>query len=105
MSTLFGNDLAVQYVHTHLDHDYPAGSVLALVTWTPQEDARWFGGRIPAAAKSVEFVQVAAGADHHPSYSYQRFEGAPLKKVAEQECPTPTEQIGDLLSQRPSLLP
>jgi len=82
MSTLFGNDPAVQYARTHSDSDYPAGSVLALVSWTGQEDQRWFGGRIPASVKSVEFADVNAGADGHASYTYQRFEGAPLSRVA-----------------------
>ena len=40
MYTLFGNDLAVQYAHTNPQHDYPAGSVLSLVTWSQQEDPR-----------------------------------------------------------------
>src|SRR5713226_7032884 len=47
MWTLFGNDLAVKYARTNSGHDYPAGSMLSLVTWEQQEDRRWFGGRIP----------------------------------------------------------
>ena len=43
MSTLYGNDLAVEYARTHSQHDFPAGAVLSLVTWTQAEDSRWFG--------------------------------------------------------------
>ena len=38
---------------------YPAGSVLALVTWAQRDDPHWFGARIPDAPLSVEFVQIA----------------------------------------------
>ena len=48
MATLYGNDLAVQYARTHAQHNYPAGAVLSLVTWTQQEDPRWFVAKIPA---------------------------------------------------------
>ncbi len=75
MYTLFGNDLAVQYARSSARHDYPAGSVLSLVTWNQQEDPRWFGGKIPAAPKSVEFVAVATTPDNKPVFSYQFYEG------------------------------
>jgi hypothetical protein len=105
MCTLFGNDLAVQYARSHSQRDYPAGSVLSLVTWKQQEDGRWFGGRIPAAPKSVEFVTVRAGAENRLSYSYQEFNGAPLKKVTDQEGPAPNERAEYLLSQRAAVMP
>ena len=60
MSTLYGNDVAVQYARTGAQVGYPAGSALSVVTWTQKEDPRWFGGNIPAAAKSVEYVTIAA---------------------------------------------
>jgi hypothetical protein len=105
MSTMFGNDVAVQYARTSPQHDYPAGSVLSVVTWNQQEDARWFGGNIPATPKSVEFVVVGAAPDHHPSYSYQEYEGAPLRKVSGQDGTTPSERASYLLSQRAAVMP
>src|SRR6202522_1189474 len=33
MSTLYGNDIAVGYARANSQHNYPAGSVLSLVTW------------------------------------------------------------------------
>ena len=72
MSTMFGNDVAVRYARTNPEAKYPAGSVLSVVTWSQQEDPRWFGGNIPAKAKSVEFVSVGTGVN---AYSYQRYEG------------------------------
>jgi hypothetical protein len=105
MSTLFGNDTAVDYAHTHSQHDYPAGSSLSLVTWTQREDPHWFGGRIPAMPKSVEFVTVSLDADHRPAYSYQNFEGSPLKKTADQQGPMPNERAAYLLAQRAAVMP
>jgi len=53
MSTLFGNDVAVRYARSNPQHDYPAGSVLSVVTWKQQEDPRWFGGNIPSTPTAV----------------------------------------------------
>jgi hypothetical protein len=105
MSTLYGNDAAVGYVRTHSHHDYPAGSQLSLVTWTQQEDPRWFGAKIPEAVKSVEFVTVVSAQDGRPSYSYLKYEGSPLQKSVTQESPTPNERTAYLLSQRSAVMP
>ena len=61
MSTLFGNEIAVQYSRKKSAGTYPPGSVLSFVTWQRQEDVRWFGARMPARVKSVEFVEFTAG--------------------------------------------
>ncbi|HUZ95180.1 MAG TPA: cytochrome P460 family protein [Edaphobacter sp.] len=105
MSTLYGNDLAVQYSRTSQQQDYPSGSTLSLVTWTQQEDPRWFGAKIPAKVKSVEYVMVKTGPDHRTSYTYESYEGSPLRKVAAQQSPTPTPQAAYLLSQRAAVMP
>ncbi len=52
---------------------YPAGSVLALVTWVERNDPHWFGARIPDAPQSVEFAQINAAPQ--PA-GYLRFSGA-----------------------------
>jgi hypothetical protein len=105
MSTLYGNDLAVTYSRTHPQHDYPSGAVLSLVTWTQQDDPRWFGARIPHEVKSVEFVNVGTAPDGRISYSYQQYEGAPLKKSSFQEAFAPSDEMARLLSQRAAVLP
>lgn len=40
MSILYGNDVAARYARQNPEQEYPPGSVLSLVTWTQQEDAR-----------------------------------------------------------------
>lgn len=105
MSTLFGNDIAVSYARTNTQHDYPPGAVLYLATWNEQEDPRWFGGNIPAAPKSVEVVTVSADSGHHPVYSYQQYEGSPLKQIAQQQGPAPNDRAVYLLSQRSAVFP
>lgn len=105
MSTLYGNDLAVQYARTSDQHNYPAGSVLSVVTWKQQDDPRWFGAKIPANVKSVEYVTVKAASNQRPSYSYQSYEGAPLKRTSDQESPTPGDRTTWLLSQRAAVMP
>ena len=71
---LYGDDAAMRAVRAHTGQ-YPAGAVLALVTWAQREDPHWFGARIPDAPLSVEFVQVA-GAGR--AGAYRRFGGAGL---------------------------
>jgi len=105
MSTLFGNDIAVQYARTSQQQDYPSGSTLSLVTWTQQEDPRWFGARIPAKVKSVEYVMVQTGPDHRTTYTYESYEGSPLRKAAAQQGTTPSPQAQYLLSQRAAVMP
>jgi hypothetical protein len=84
-ATLYGNDAAVAYARSNADAKYPAGSVLALVTWAEREDPHWYGARIPAAPQSVEFVSIKA----QPEYSVYR--GSPLAQV---------NAAGDLASNR-----
>jgi hypothetical protein len=105
MSTLYGNDVAIHYARTNDQHDYPAGSVLSVVTWKQQEDPRWFGARIPATVWSVEYVVVKSSSDQKPSYSYQAYEGEPLKKMLPEGGPAPNERAIWLLSQRAAVMP
>jgi hypothetical protein len=71
---LFGNDATVRVVQPRGaapmgaagNPTYPAGAVLALVTWAQRDDPHWFGARIPATPQSVEFVEM--GADLPGSY-------------------------------------
>jgi len=74
-STLYGNDAAVTYARTTAGSAYPAGAVLALVTWQQRDDPHWFGARIPGAPQSVEFVTIGA----QPEYALYR--GSPLAHV------------------------
>jgi hypothetical protein len=55
--------------------------------------------------KSVEFVFVKTAPDGRPLYSYQRYEGTPLKRVAAEEGSTPSEGVSALLSQRAAVMP
>jgi hypothetical protein len=82
-ATLYGNDSAMRGVQARsatpvgapMGPAYPAGAVLALVTWGQRDDPHWFGARIPAEPQSVEFVQVSAAGQ---GSSYRRFAGTGL---------------------------
>ncbi len=52
-------------------------------------------------AECVEFVTVS----RHGSYSYQRYEGSPLKKVANVEGSDPKDRAAYLLAQRAAVMP
>jgi hypothetical protein len=104
MSVLFGNPQAIAAANPRTASPvapaYPAGSVLALVTWVQREDPHWFGARIQDAPQSVEFVQIAALPQ--PA-TYRRFSGASL---AENHAPTSaTDRLHLILSLPPAALP
>jgi hypothetical protein len=101
MSTLYGNDLAVAYARGNSGHDYPAGSVLALVTWAQREDPHWFGARIPSVPQSVEFVTIPSTAGAGPAY--QRYQGSPLARVTASDGDA--TRVEYLTTQRAAVMP
>ncbi len=105
MSTLYGNDAAVQYARTHAQHEYPTGAALSRVSWAQMPDDRWFGAKIPDHVKSVEFVFVQQDAGGSKSYSYEKYEGAPLGLSTAQQGFTPNQRSAEMLSQRAAVLP
>jgi len=105
MATLYGNDLAVRHARTDPQQPYPQGSTLSLVTWLQQDDEHWFGGRIPGQIKSIEFVTVDTDANQAPSYLYESYEGASLKKLPADEASIINARIQYILNQRASVMP
>jgi cytochrome P460 len=104
MSTLCGNDTAIQYARTNTKHDYPPGSRIALVTWTRRDDPRYFGAKIPDRIKSIEFVLVTE-LPGETNITYQKFEGSPLAQTATSESPNASPAAAALLNQRAAVLP
>ncbi len=70
MSTLYGNDAAVDAARSH--RPYGNGAVLSLVTWSEREDPHWYGGSIPGSPITIEFVSM-----YESTPQYRRFEGQP----------------------------
>jgi hypothetical protein len=104
MSTMFGNDVAWQYARTNAEMVYPTGAVLSVVTWSQQEDPRWFGGNIPKKLKAVEFVAVT----ERGGFRYERYEGSPLKRVVTtnvEDLDAATKRGSYLLAQRAAVMP
>ena len=105
MSTLYGNDAAVDYARSHSGSDYPSASALSLVTWTQTDDDRWFGAKIPNQVKSVEFVFVKSAADGSTFYSYEKYEGSPLKLLDAQQSLKPKDRAASLMALRAAVMP
>ncbi len=98
-ATLYGNDAALQAVQTRRSAPaYPAGAVLALVTWAQRDDPHWFGARIPDQPVSVEFVQPGG---RKPGY--RRFSGPTLS--AEEGAANAGERTSFVLGLAPASLP
>lgn len=104
MSTLYGNDIAVKYARSNADHNYPTGAVLSLVTWAQRDDPHWFGAKIPATVKSVEFLTVTAS-PNQPAYTYENYQGSPLKKIDMSDTSAVNVRVDHLLSQRAAVMP
>jgi hypothetical protein len=103
MSTLYGNDIAVQYARSKADHNYPPGAVLSLVTWGTRDDPHWFGAMIPSDVKLVEFVTLTA-AQGRVSNIYANYQGSPLKQIATADNHSVRARIDDLLTQRAAIM-
>ena len=108
MSTLYGNDTAVQYARLGLA--YPAGSAIALVTWSQREDPHWHGARIPGAIQSIEQVLFTApvgsgitSEKEKVKILYERYEGKPLRKIHSIE--NVNNRIAYLVTQKASVIP
>lgn len=104
MSTLYGNDIAVQYARSDPAHDYPPGSQIALVTWTRRDDPRYFGAKIPDRLKSIEFVSVTE-LPGETKFAYEKYEGSPLAKTQSDDLPKPSPSAQSLLNLRAAVLP
>jgi hypothetical protein len=105
MARLYGHDVAAGFARNNAGNSYPEGPKLALGTWTQRADERYFGAKIPDEVKSVEFVFVEGSNGDHPSCSYERHEGEPLKKESDLEASTSNHRAAYLLSQRAAVLP
>jgi hypothetical protein len=104
MSTLFGNDIAVQYSRGESAGNYPPGSVLSFVTWQRREDGRWFGAKMPAQVKSVEFVEFTNSEDGHTTVRYRLYNGYPLKEAESLKQQTDA-RVRRLVSLRAAVMP
>jgi hypothetical protein len=105
LATVLGNDRAIAYARKNATHAYPAGSVLSVITWSQQEDPRWFGGNIPGKVQSVEFLEVQSGPDGRGTYLYSRYGGSPLRRLVSTEEKSPTGRAAYILGQRAAVMP
>jgi Cytochrome P460 len=104
VATILGNDRAIAHARENATHAYPAGSVLSVITWSQEEDPRWFGGNIPGNVRSIEFVEVQLAQDH-VTYLYTLYGGSPLKKLVSADEKSPTGRAAYILGQRAAVVP
>lgn len=98
MSTLYGNNKALQHAKLNGDSAYPAGSVLYEVTWKQKADVVWYGANVPDQIKQVERVVFNAAA----LPGYELYSGHPLRKVA---VPSSAQRIASITGQRMAVNP
>jgi hypothetical protein len=79
MSTLYGNDMAAQ--NARAGHNYMAGSILTLVTWSQRDDPHWFGARIPGEVVLVEKIIFPLASGHYIIPLYERYGKSPLQPI------------------------
>lgn len=104
LATVLGNDRAIAHARKNDTHAYPAGSVLSVITWSQEEDPRWFGGKIPGDVRSIEFVEVQSAQDQK-TYLYTLYGGSPLKKLASTDEKSPTGRAAYIVGERAGVVP
>ena len=105
MSTLFGNEVAVQAARSGRIGRYPPGAVLSLVTWKQQGDVHWFGARIPARPESIEVVAVNDAARAGSPFEYHAYRGEPLRKAPAPDVAAVAARVERILGQPPAVMP
>lgn len=100
MSTLYGNDIAVEHARSSADHHYPSGSELSLVTWIQKEDIHWYGANIPGEIKSIEIVKYQA----RDSTILECYEGKKLQS-RKPDFAAAVKKIEFISNQRAAVLP
>ncbi|MCQ6958591.1 hypothetical protein [Mucilaginibacter aquariorum] len=100
-SILYGNKV----VHSILGADRAngnSGESFTLVTWQQQDDAHWFGARIPGDLISAETLTVA-DSNSQTIYHYQKFKGKELTKLA--DTTGNADRVRFILSKKASIMP
>jgi hypothetical protein len=101
MSTLYGNDLALNVAKAGTP--VRAGEVLAMITWKQKEDEHWFGAKIPDDLQTLEMIKTTAGQPANVNISYQRYEGKQL--TLKNDTAGNGKSIKYIFAQRPSVMP
>ena len=105
LATVLGNDPAISYARKNASHEYPAGSVLSVITWSQKEDPRWFGGNIPGNVRSVEFLEVQSSPNGGGTYLYSLYGGSPLRKLVSEGEKSPTGRAAYIVGQQAAVMP
>lgn len=100
MSTLYGNDIALNYAKKNLGSNYPNGAVLYEVNWKQKPDELWFGANVPNEIISVEKITFK----EENSSEYEVFEGKPLKKI-KRDSAIENSRKENIVSQRMAVSP
>ena len=105
-AVLLGDDAAMSGAHQRGGFGagpptYPAGAVVALVTWAQRDDPHWFGARIPNQPLSTEFVEVGTTAQRN---RYLCFDGPGLRHD-DSAGNSATQRMQFILSLQPARLP
>jgi hypothetical protein len=104
MTTLYGNDIAIQFARTETGIDYPVGAVLTLVTWAQKEDLHWFGANIPGYIKSIEKIRFINHGKKQAEPMYEKYVGNSLVKTNTDKLNN-RNRINFIVNQRASVMP
>jgi hypothetical protein len=101
-STLYGNANALLALRMP-DSARAGEKTLVLVTWKQQEDARWFGARIPAGLEMIEVVKTGTAFKDPAQAQYQRYneKGTAVSATNDEQ----QQRIGFITSIKPAVMP
>jgi hypothetical protein len=102
MSTLYGNELALQAVKSG-NTNKVSGEEFTLVTWNQQDDDHWFGAKTPSDLKTIEVVKTSGANQHSTAIAYNCYEGKALTPST--DTTHNQDRIKYIFDQKPSILP
>ncbi|WP_158797535.1 cytochrome P460 family protein [Pedobacter sp. L105] len=101
MSTLYGNDLALNTAKA--GRPAQPGEVLALITWKQKDDDRWFGAKIPGKLQSMEMINTTAAPGAAATVTYKHYDGDQM--ALNPDTLVNQERIKYIFDQKPSVMP
>ena len=105
MSTLYGNNRAVDFARTVAGNQYPTGSELTLVTWNQKEDDHWYGARIPGSIQMVEKIHIIDSGKGKSHPVYEKKDRSFYEKSDSQKAMDAKTRTSYILNLRPSVMP
>ena len=105
ISTLSGNDVAVNAARKGVSTGFPAGAILALTTWSEVDDPHWFGAKIHGKPVAMEIVRFTLTAGGETVTGYERYAVTSLARVGSVDGAETDSRVRYITTRQLSVMP